>query len=75
VQQLGEMGLLDHESLAAEQEKAERARAEERMTLRHKNTSKWAKRLLQRNSLDPKVRASAAGLILVLVCVAAGRAC
>ena len=43
---------------ASEHEKAERLRAEERMTLRHKNTSKWAKRLLQRKDLDPQSRAA-----------------
>lgn len=46
---------LDAETAMTEQAKAERSRAEERMTLRHKNTSKWAKRLLQRGSLDPQV--------------------
>ncbi|KNC76954.1 hypothetical protein SARC_10568 [Sphaeroforma arctica JP610] len=40
-----------------EQLKAERERAQERMTLRHKNTSKWAKNLLRRNTMDPTAKA------------------
>eukprot|EP00730_Choanoeca_flexa_P009100 TRINITY_DN12584_c1_g1_i1.p1 TRINITY_DN12584_c1_g1~~TRINITY_DN12584_c1_g1_i1.p1 ORF type:complete len:968 (+),score=307.01 TRINITY_DN12584_c1_g1_i1:1665-4568(+) len=36
--------------------KAERDRAKERMTLRHKNQGKWAKRMLQRGRLDKDSR-------------------
>eukprot|EP01134_Creolimax_fragrantissima_P000394 CFRG0394T1 len=46
----------DAETGKEEQIKAERARAQERMSLRHKNTSKWAKHLLSRNSMDPTAK-------------------
>lgn len=39
---------------------AERRRAEERMTLRHKNTSKWIKRQLQRGEINRNPEARAA---------------
>ena len=44
-----EAAMQDDEELARElQEKEETARIQERMTLAHKNTSKWAKRILKR---------------------------
>lgn len=36
--------------------KAEQVRAQERMSLRHKNQSKWVKRMLQRGSSDEETR-------------------
>ena len=44
---------------AAAREKAEADRAKERMTLQHKNTSRWAKRVLRRgkhNDKDTRIR-------------------
>ena len=43
---LGELG--DGGALAAAAEEAEFARAQERLTLKHRNTSKWARRALKR---------------------------
>ncbi|KAA8496059.1 U3 small nucleolar RNA-associated protein 14-like A [Porphyridium purpureum] len=46
-----ELDELDDPELTAERrEKAERRRVEERMTLRHRNNSKWVKRQLQRGT-------------------------
>eukprot|EP00124_Ichthyophonus_hoferi_P002437 Ihof_evm5s166 gene=Ihof_evmTU5s166 len=53
-----QLHVMDDEEALEEMEKAERTRAEERMSMRHKNTSKWAKRLMQRNSVDPASRAA-----------------
>ena len=49
---------LDPEALKKEMEHAEFLRAKERLTLKHKNTSKWAKRALQRGfqRLDDKTK-------------------
>ncbi|MCO5573156.1 hypothetical protein L7F22_026922 [Adiantum nelumboides] len=44
----GQEGELDPESLKEAAMKAEFKRAQERMTLKHKNTSKWAKRIIKR---------------------------
>ncbi|CDF35866.1 unnamed protein product [Chondrus crispus] len=55
----GRMG--DHVEDAEDQRmKKERERAEERMTLRHKNTSKWVRRQLQRKETkrNPETRAA-----------------
>ncbi len=41
-------------------DKAEQTRAIERMSLRHKNQGKWAKKMLARNSEDPEVRRAVA---------------
>ncbi|KAJ3088093.1 hypothetical protein HK102_009599 [Quaeritorhiza haematococci] len=47
---------LDPESARAELMKMEAKRAKERMTLKHKNSGKWAKRMLQRKGLDNETR-------------------
>ncbi|KAI8137100.1 small-subunit processome [Fennellomyces sp. T-0311] len=47
---------IDHEMTADEQMKAAMERAEERMTLKHKNTSQWAKRALARGQQDEGTR-------------------
>ncbi|KAG0239310.1 hypothetical protein BGW41_007795 [Actinomortierella wolfii] len=51
-----EMAELDPYQLQEEQIKAEQQRAIERMTLKHKNTSKWAKEQLRHNQHDPESR-------------------
>lgn len=50
----------DDEELEDEMIRKERKRAEERMTLRHKNTSKWVRRQLQRGETkrNPETRAA-----------------
>lgn len=55
-----ELGQGDGENALEERIKAERRRAEERMTLRHKNTSKWVKRQLKRgeDKRNPNTRAA-----------------
>ncbi|KAL5857809.1 hypothetical protein ACOSQ3_005267 [Xanthoceras sorbifolium] len=52
--------LMDPEAAKEEARKQEFKRAEERMTLKHKNSSKWAKRILQRglNAQDDGTRAA-----------------
>ncbi|KAI8073188.1 small-subunit processome [Gongronella butleri] len=47
---------VDHEMDEEDAMEAARARAEERMTLKHKNTGKWAKRALARGQLDEGTR-------------------
>ncbi|KAI9261578.1 small-subunit processome [Phascolomyces articulosus] len=47
---------VDHDMTADEQMKAAMSRAEERMTLKHKNTSQWAKRALARGQQDEGTR-------------------
>lgn len=54
--QVKEMEELDHELDGEEKMKAALSRAEERMTLKHKNTSKWAKRALARGANDEGTR-------------------
>ncbi|KAJ1914226.1 hypothetical protein H4219_004882 [Mycoemilia scoparia] len=46
-------GTLDEEELKEQQLKIARKRAEERMTLRHKNTGKWAKQMIKYGKNDP----------------------
>eukprot|EP00884_Botryococcus_braunii_P004424 jgi/Botrbrau1/13983/Bobra.117_2s0013.1 len=46
-----EAGEEDEGVIRLEAEKAERARIEERTTLRHRNTSRWSKRILRRGAL------------------------
>jgi U3 small nucleolar RNA-associated protein 14 len=50
------MAELDHEMEDNEKMDAAMARAEERMSLKHKNTSKWAKRALARGTQDEGTR-------------------
>ncbi|XP_044508878.1 U3 small nucleolar RNA-associated protein 14-like [Mangifera indica] len=54
--------LMDPEAAKEEARKQEFKRAEERMTLKHKNSSKWAKRILKRglNTQDEGTRAAIA---------------
>ena len=47
---------LDPEAAAAAVDKAERTRALARASLRHKNTSKWAKHMLTRAHIDDSTR-------------------
>ncbi|KAI9491358.1 small-subunit processome [Zychaea mexicana] len=47
---------VDHEMTADQQMEAAMARAEERMSLKHKNTSQWAKRALARGQQDEGTR-------------------
>ncbi len=56
----GDMSGSDLEDIAANRMAAEKRRAEERMTLRHKNTSKWVKRQLSRGETkrNPETRAA-----------------
>ncbi|CAG8470267.1 16827_t:CDS:10 [Acaulospora morrowiae] len=49
---LDELIELDPEAARKEQLKLETARAQERMTLKHKNTSKWAKQILKHGNND-----------------------
>ncbi|KAF9578142.1 hypothetical protein BGW38_006215, partial [Lunasporangiospora selenospora] len=51
-----EMKDLDPEQALEEQLLEERKRAEERMTLKHKNTGKWAKDQLKHGNFDPDSR-------------------
>ncbi len=55
-----ELGGDELEDVTAERMESERKRAEERMSLRHKNTSKWVKRQLQRGvqNKNPDARAA-----------------
>lgn len=50
-----ELAKLDPEIAEQERLKAEAERARERMTQRHKNTSKWARELLSRKHMDTEV--------------------
>jgi U3 small nucleolar RNA-associated protein 14 len=50
------MAEIDHEMEDGEKMDAAMARAEERMSLKHKNTSKWAKRALARGTQDEGTR-------------------
>lgn len=54
--QVKDMEEIDHELDDDEKMKAALSRAEERMTLKHKNTSKWAKRALARGANDEGTR-------------------
>ncbi|KAI8377369.1 small-subunit processome [Blakeslea trispora] len=47
---------IDHEMEDEDQMDAAKSRAEERMTLKHKNTSKWARRALARGTQDEGTR-------------------
>ena len=51
---------MDPEAMKKEMENAEYLRAKERLTLKHKNTSKWAKHALQRgfHRLDDNTKAA-----------------
>ena len=49
-------GALDDEEAKEQRMKVEAARAKERMTLRHKNTGKWAKKMLSRGQHDLETR-------------------
>ncbi|KAI8822566.1 Utp14 protein-domain-containing protein [Fimicolochytrium jonesii] len=49
-----ELKRLDPELARQEMEKRESARAQERMSLKHKNTGKWAKQMLNRKDGDPE---------------------
>lgn len=49
MQALGELG--DEAAAQRAAEEAEFERAKERLTLKHKNTSKWARRALKRGSV------------------------
>ncbi|KAG0299390.1 hypothetical protein BGZ98_010089 [Dissophora globulifera] len=51
-----EMAELDPEQAREERLLAEQKRAQERMTLKHKNTGKWAKEQLQHGNFDPESR-------------------
>lgn len=53
--------LMSNPELAeAERLKAERLRAEERLTLKHKNKSQWVKTMLSRRDVDPESRQAVA---------------
>ncbi|KAI8379757.1 Utp14 protein-domain-containing protein [Radiomyces spectabilis] len=54
--QANQLSNVDHEMSHEDQLKAAMDRAEERMTLKHKNTSKWAKRALARGQQDEGTR-------------------
>ncbi|ORX55819.1 small-subunit processome [Hesseltinella vesiculosa] len=54
--EITEMNNVDHEMDQEDMMEAARHRAEERMTLKHKNTGKWAKRALARGQLDEGTR-------------------
>ncbi|KAI8639865.1 small-subunit processome [Parasitella parasitica] len=54
--QMKDMPEIDHEMEDSEKMDAAMSRAEERMTLKHKNTSKWAKRALARGTQDEGTR-------------------
>ncbi|KAI9207039.1 Utp14 protein-domain-containing protein [Polychytrium aggregatum] len=51
-----ELHKLDPQLAAAELEKLEAARAKERVSMRHKNTGKWAKYMLSWNDVDGETR-------------------
>ncbi|RKO89789.1 Utp14 protein-domain-containing protein [Blyttiomyces helicus] len=53
---LEELKRLDPELAKQEMEKLAAERAQERMTLKHKNTGKWAKQMLGRHDADPETR-------------------
>ncbi|XP_001634080.2 U3 small nucleolar RNA-associated protein 14 homolog A [Nematostella vectensis] len=55
-QNLEELQKSDPDKARQELEKLERARAEERVSLKHRNTSKWAKSLLVHGNKDPEAR-------------------
>ncbi|EIE89978.1 hypothetical protein RO3G_14689 [Rhizopus delemar RA 99-880] len=54
--QINEVEEVDHEIDDEDKMKAAMSRAEERMTLKHKNTSQWAKRALARGGQDEGTR-------------------
>ncbi|KAG0180067.1 hypothetical protein DFQ29_001288 [Apophysomyces sp. BC1021] len=54
--QVQQMDEIDHEMSREDQVNAAMQRAEERMSLKHKNTSKWAKRALARGQQDEGTR-------------------
>ncbi|OAC99453.1 hypothetical protein MUCCIDRAFT_148871 [Mucor lusitanicus CBS 277.49] len=54
--QIKDMAEIDHEMEDGEKMDAAMSRAEERMSLKHKNTSKWAKRALARGAQDEGTR-------------------
>lgn len=54
--QIKDMDEIDHEMEDGEKMDAAMSRAEERMSLKHKNTSKWAKRALARGTQDEGTR-------------------
>lgn len=54
--QIKDMDEIDHEMEDGEKMDAAMSRAEERMSLKHKNTSKWAKRALARGAQDEGTR-------------------
>ncbi|KAG1098192.1 hypothetical protein G6F42_018039 [Rhizopus arrhizus] len=54
--QIKDMAEIDHEMEDGEKMDAAMSRAEERMSLKHKNTSKWAKRALARGTQDEGTR-------------------
>ena len=54
--QLAALGALDSEAAARLQRKRETERVTERMTLKHKNTSRWAKHALKHQSKNTAVR-------------------
>ncbi|ORZ12308.1 small-subunit processome [Absidia repens] len=55
-EQMSKLQELDHEISHEDQEEAALSRAEERMSLKHKNTGKWAKRALARGQQDEGTR-------------------
>ncbi|GAA5811867.1 hypothetical protein MFLAVUS_005313 [Mucor flavus] len=54
--QIKDMAEIDHEMEDTDKMDAAMSRAEERMSLKHKNTSKWAKRALARGTQDEGTR-------------------
>ncbi|KAI9247113.1 small-subunit processome [Helicostylum pulchrum] len=54
--QINDMAEIDHEMEDTDKMDAAMSRAEERMSLKHKNTSKWAKRALARGTQDEGTR-------------------
>ncbi|KAI8092752.1 small-subunit processome [Halteromyces radiatus] len=54
--QMAKLQELDHEISLEEQQEAAMSRAEERMSLKHKNTGKWARRALARGQQDEGTR-------------------
>jgi U3 small nucleolar RNA-associated protein 14 len=55
-EQMAKLQELDHDISQEDQQEAAMSRAEERMTLKHKNTGKWAKRALARGQQDEGTR-------------------
>src|SRR5687768_12029516 len=53
---LDELNRLDPELARQEREKLEAQRAQERMTLKHKNTGKWARQILGRGDSEPETQ-------------------